>query len=120
MELKGALGHDKMLWNRRSTEPYSVIISRDADKKLTFESSRNGVLLDISDDVRSYAIPVREMIANSEPCFKCLHIVKHPDIIALSRLERPDIDALYIRRPYGRIVIVADSCNAEWKSPEFE
>ena len=103
---------------RAATKPYSVTISRDADKKLTFQSSNGGVLLDISEEARSYAIPVREMIKESQPCFKCLHIIKHPNIISLARAERPDIDALYVRRPYGRDVIVAESCTAEWVTPE--
>ena len=100
-----------------STPEYSVRISRDADKKLTFESSNGGDLVNITDESRSFLIPLRDLIKDQNPVFKNLYIVKHPDIVVLARKEAPYIDALFIHRPYARVVIVADSCTAEWIDP---
>ncbi len=102
---------------RIKTPEYSVSISRDADKKLTFESSNGGELINITDESRSFLIPLRDLIKEENPVFKNLYIVKHPDIIGLARKEAPYVDAIFIHRPYARVVIVADSCTAKWITP---
>ena len=102
---------------RIKTPEYTVKVSRDADKKLTFESSNGGDLVDVTDESRSFLIPLRDLIKKESPVFKNLYIIKHPDIIVLARKEAPSVDAIFIHRPYARVIIVADSCTSEWVDP---
>ena len=103
----------------KKINPYKIFVSRDEDKKLTFESSTNGNLIDITKEARSFLIPLRDLIKEEKPVFKNLYIIKHKDIIPLARKEGGEhIDAIFIHRPYARVIIVADTCDYHWITPE--
>ena len=95
-----------------NTPRYSISLGKTTNGHLSFASSNsNGKIIDISDNSRSELINIPIMIKKfGIKILENIHIIKHPFILKMARLEDKSVDALYLKKNKESIIIIDNNC----------
>ena len=89
---------------------YNIRLYRNNEGKLTFESSNNGRLEDISSQSRAKMLPFKKLMKNGRLIKDNVYLCKDTMIMELTKKEDSDIDALLYNYKDNFIFIVPDGC----------
>jgi hypothetical protein len=96
-----------------------VNLGRDNSGKLTYETSRGGIMYDISNEVRSKAIDLEQMTKKLKPIFKSLYVIKHKVVVPMARLEDTNIDLIYLNRHNKHAIFVHPESEVKWDNKKI-
>ena len=96
-----------------------VNLGRDKLGKLTYETSRGGIMYDISNEVRAKAIDLEQMTKKLKPVFKYLYIIKHKVVVPIARLEDRNIDLIYLNRYNKHAIFVHPESIVKWNDKKI-
>ncbi len=96
-----------------------VNLGLDKSGKLTYETSRVGIMYDISNEVRAKAIDLEQMTKKLKPVFKSLYIIKHKVVVPMARLEDKSIDLIYLNRHNKHAIFVHPESEVKWNNKKI-
>ena len=96
-----------------------VNLGRDNSGKLTYETSRGGIMYDISNEIRAKAIDLEEMTKKLKPVFKSLYVIKHKVVVPMARLEDTNIDLIYLNRHNKHAIFVHPESEVKWNNKKI-
>ena len=98
--------------NQTQNLAYNIKLYRNSDGKLTFESSNEGRLEDISNQSRAKMLPFKKLMRNGKLIKDNVYLCKDTLIIELTKKEYNGIDALLYNYKGNFIFIVPEGCVA--------
>ena len=91
-----------------------IELSRDSNGKLNYVTSNNGIMYDITNEIRAKSIDLDTMTKKLKPVFKSLYVIKHKLIVPMARIEDSTIDLIYLNRNNKHAIFVHPKSHVYW------
>lgn len=91
-----------------------IELSRDKNGKLKYTSTNNGIMYDITNEVRSKAINLETMTKKIKPVYKSLYVIRHKLVVPMARAENSAIDLIYLNRKNKHAIFVPPKAEVFW------
>ena len=91
-----------------------IELSRDSNGKLKYSSTNNGIMYDITNEIRAKAIDLDTMTKKLKPVYKSLYVIRHKLVVPMARAENSDIDLIYLNRQKKHAIFVPPKAEVFW------
>lgn len=91
-----------------------IKLSRDRNGKLNYETTNNGIMYDITNEIRAKAIDLDTMTKKLKPVYKSLYVIRHKLVVPMARAENNTIDLIYLNRKNKHAIFVPPTAEVFW------